>query len=94
MQNETVNLLDLLAVKNRTPQDEKRSWLEWVEAYVLYRLGALSPEEKTFVEERMDLDGFFRIQAPEIKHALNVCIAAEGAGLDELLDSFAEVELA
>jgi hypothetical protein len=93
MRDEIPNLADLLAARHSSAEDERRSWLEWVEAYVLYRLGALAEEEKTFVEGKMDLDAFFRIQSTEVRHALNVCIAAEGAGLDELLDHLAEAEL-
>lgn len=93
MRDEAPNLADLLAVKNSSAEDERRSWLEWVEAYVLYRLGALAEDEKAFVEGKMDLDAFFRVQSPQIRHALNVCIAAEGVGLDELLDHLAEAEL-
>lgn len=94
MHSAVPSLIELLHLKKVTPKSERETWLGWLETYILYKLDALDDVEKEFVAAKMNIDSFFQAQSEEVRYAINTCIAAEGEGLEQLLATLAEAELA
>ena len=91
--NEVPKLIEMVAQRLKSPQAIKEEWLGFLEAYVLHRLDLLTEEERGFLEGKGNLDEFFNQQSDSIRHAVNLCVASNGAGLEELLCSLEQCEL-